>query len=451
MLQTNQIHQTAPLNGLDESRQHFLRILFVHRSPADIERCLHELRRVGFTVTSDVVVTPEQFAQRLRSQSFDLVLAEYPSSNWQGTQVLDCLRLSKKAIPLIYLVYFLKRETVAGLILKGACDCIEMGSISHLPVAIRRTLNETTLRDERNRAEKELGRSEARYRALAGNLSYGICRCGLDGRFLEVNEAIIRMLGCESRDELLALDVACDIIQDPGRRARLLGRSATDTLLDPIEIEWKRKDLSTLKVRLSGREVLSERGELEAYEVIAEDVTKQRELEDHLRRQAASDPLTGLANYRRLVDVLDMEIKRSERTGREFAVLLFDLDGLKSINDRFGHITGSQALCRVADVLSFCCRDIDTAARFGGDEFALVLPETSAQAAELVGRRICESVANDGKGPRLSISVGAAVYPLHGENIESILSVADSAMYSMKQQRVSPAESKQAAAGRLAS
>jgi diguanylate cyclase (GGDEF)-like protein/PAS domain S-box-containing protein len=450
MLQPKQIERTAVLDGLNESRQHFLRILFVHRSLMDIERCLRELERVGFTVTSDVVVTPEQFADRVRSQCFDLVLAEYPSSNWQGTQVLDCLRQSKAAIPLIYLVYFLKRETVAELILKGACDCIEMDSISHLPVAIRRTLNETTLRNERNRAEKELGRSEARYRALAGNLSYGICRCGLDGKFLEVNEAIIRMLGYGSREELLALDVACDIIQDPDRRAQLLGQSGTDALLDPIEMEWKRKDLATLKVRLSGREVLSEHGELEAYEVIAEDVTKQRELEDHLRRQAASDPLTGLANYRRLVDVLDMEIKRSERTGREFAVLLFDLDGLKLVNDRYGHMAGSQALCRVADVLSFCCRDIDTAARFGGDEFALVLPETNAEAAELVGRRIRESVANDGKGPKLSISVGAAVYPQNGGKIESILSSADSAMYCMKQQRVLPAESRQAAVGRPA-
>jgi diguanylate cyclase (GGDEF)-like protein/PAS domain S-box-containing protein len=435
MLQTKQIQRTAALNGLDESRQHFLHILFVHCSPADIERCLHELKRVGFTVTSDVVVTPKQFANRLRSQTFDLVLAQYPSSEWQGTQILDCLRQSKRGIPLIYLVYFLKRETAADLILKGACDCIEMSNISHLPVAIRRTLDETTLRDERNRAEKELGRSEARYRALAGNLSYGICRCGLDGAFLEVNEAMIRMLGYGSREELLALDLACDIIQDPDRRAQLLGSSGTDAALDPIEIEWKRKDLATLKVRLSGREVLSEHGELESYEVIAEDVTKQRALEEHLRRQAASDSLTGLANYRHLVDVLDREIKRSERTGREFAVLLFDLDGLKFINDRYGHMTGSQALRRVADVLSFCSRDIDTAARFGGDEFALVLPETNAEAAELVGRRIRDSVANDGKEPKLSISAGAAVYPQHGAKIESILSSADSAMYSMKQQR----------------
>jgi diguanylate cyclase (GGDEF)-like protein len=194
-----------------------------------------------------------------------------------------------------------------------------------------------------------------------------------------------------------------------------------------------------VKVRLSGREVLDDLGDLEAYEVIAEDVTRQRELEDHLRRQAASDPLTGLANYRCLVDVLDSEIKRSKRTGREFALLLFDVDGLKLINDRHGHMVGSQALCRLADVLSSCCRDIDTSARFGGDEFALVLPETNGKAANGVALRICESLANDDKGPKLSVSVGVAVYPENGETIEKLLCAADSGLYVRKQQRMSPA------------
>jgi diguanylate cyclase (GGDEF)-like protein len=243
------------------------------------------------------------------------------------------------------------------------------------------------------------------------------------------------------------MNLGGDIIQNPARWKQLFGQSGKGGLVDPIEMEWQRKDHTTLKVHLSGQEVISEQVELNAYELIAEDVTKQRELEDRLRVQAASDPLTGLANYRRLVDVLDMEIKRCERTRRKFAVLLFDLDGLKHINDHYGHMTGSQALCRVADVLSFCCRDIDTAARFGGDEFALVLPETNAEAAKLVAQRICGSVANDGKGPKLSISVGAAIYPQSGESIESLLSTADSAMYSMKQRRVSPADSRRAAAG----
>ncbi len=176
---------------------------------------------------------------------------------------------------------------------------------------------------------------------------------------------------------------------------------------------------------------MGEQGELDAYEFIAEDVTNQRQLEDHLRQQAARDPLTGLANYRHLAEVLDMEIKRSERTGREFALLLFDLDGLKQINDRYGHLTGSHAICRAADVLSLC-RDIDTAARYGGDEFAVVLPETSAEAASQMAQRICDSIANDGMGPLLSVSVGVAVYPHDGERIEVLLRKADVAICAMK-------------------
>ena len=447
MPQPEQTERNTSLAGLTD-RQHFLRVLFVHRSPMDIEKCLNELRRVGFTVSSEVVLTPEQFTDRLRSQSFDLILAEYPSPNWQGAEVFDILRQLKKTVPVIFLVYFVKRETVAELILKGGCDCIEMGSISHLPVAVHRAQEEKTLRDERNRAEKELGRSEARYRALAGNLNYGICHCDLDGKFLEVNEAMVSMLGYASKEELLAMNLRSDIIRNLAKCGELFEQSGKGQLVEPIEMDWTRKDHATLKVHVSGQEVTGGQDDLNAYELIAEDVTKQRELESRLRKLAASDPLTGLANYRHLVDVLDTEIKRSERTSREFAILLFDLDGLKGINDRYGHITGSQALCRVADVLSFCCRDIDTASRFGGDEFALVLPETNTAAANLVARRICESVAHDGKGPTLSVSVGAAVYPHDGETIESLLSAADSAMYSMKHERASAAHSKQAAAGR---
>ncbi len=428
----------ASVRNAPERRQNLVRILFIHRYLADVERCLHELKRLRYTVSSDVVLTPGQFSERMQAEVYDTVIAEYPSSNWQETQALDILREMKKDIPLVFLVHGLKREMAAELILKGAADCIEVDSIGHLPVAIHRALEEKVLRDQRDRAEKDLRRSEARYRALVGNRSYGICRCGRDGIFLEVNEAMMRMLGYGSREELLAEDLARDMIQDPGRRAKLLGQSSVDAPAEPVEIEWKRKDHTVVKVRLSGREVLDEYGRLEAYEVIAEDVTRQRELEDQLRRQAASDPLTGLANYRCLVDVLDSEIKRSKRTGREFALLLFDVDGLKLINDRHGHMVGSQALCRLADVLSSCCRDIDTSARFGGDEFALVLPETSAKAANGVARRICESLANDEKGPKLSVSVGVAVYPENGETIEKLLCEADTGLYVKKQQRRLP-------------
>jgi len=414
-----------------EGRHPPLQVLFVHSHAAEVERCLQELDKVHFTVRAETVQTPEQFSEKLGSAAYDLIVAEYPSPNWQETQALELLTRSKRQIPLIFVGRILQRETVAEFITRGAYDCIEMSHIGHLPVAVHRALDEKALRDERDRAQKGLRHSEARYRALAGNLSYGICRCDLGGKFLEVNEAMVKMLGYGSRDELLGVNLASELIQDPVKRAQLLGQPDQQGSVDPVEVEWKRKDGTTLKVRISGQEVMGEQGELETYEVITEDVTKQRQLEDHLRLQAARDPLTGLANYRHLAEVLDMEIKRSERTRREFALLLFDLDGLKRINDSHGHLIGSNALCRVADVLSFC-RDIDTAARYGGDEFAVVLPETDEAAARQVAQRICDSIANDGMEPALSVSIGVAVYPHDGESIETLLRTADLAMYSMK-------------------
>jgi diguanylate cyclase (GGDEF)-like protein/PAS domain S-box-containing protein len=423
-----------PARSATTLRRPLLRILFIHSDAADVARCLQELMNVQFKVRAEVVQTPEQFAERLGLRCFDVVLAEYPTPHWNGKQALE-FQHGKNKHPLIFLTDKIGRETVAELIRKGAADCIEMDQIGRLPVAIRQALNENKLREERDRAEKRLRHSEAHYRALVGNLAYGICRCSAEGEFLDVNPAFLTMLGYQSREELLGMNLASDIICDPGKRAQLLGYANPEEQVGPVEIDWKRRDGSSLKVRLSGREVRGGQGALEGYEIIAEDVTKQRELEDHLRQQAAKDALTGLANYRHLVAVLDSEIKRSKRTEREFALLLFDLDGLKQINDRYGHVTGSQALCRLANALCICCRDIDTPARFGGDEFALVLPESGAESANLVAQRICESCANDGREPKLSVSVGFAIYPKDADGIDSLLSAADAAMYSMKGRR----------------
>ena len=156
------------------------------------------------------------------------------------------------------------------------------------------------------------------------------------------------------------------------------------------------------------------------------------QLFDQVSHLAASDSLTGLANHRRLLEVLENEIQRSRRTGRSFAVLLFDLDELKKINDRFGHLTGSRAIKRLGAVLRKDCRSIDTPARYGGDEFVLILPESGEEEAGKAALRICEGLARDGQEPPVTVSAGLAVYPNDGTTIEKLLGAADRALYGMK-------------------
>jgi diguanylate cyclase (GGDEF)-like protein len=166
--------------------------------------------------------------------------------------------------------------------------------------------------------------------------------------------------------------------------------------------------------------------------IFAAEVSERRRQEEHARELAVSDPLTGLANYRLLLERLDSEIKRYQRDGHPFAVVLLDLDGLKKINDEHGHLVGSLALCRMAEVLHLSCRAVDTAARYGGDEFALVLPGTSSEHAKRVAQRISERLREDHEIPKLSASIGIAEYPRDGSTIEHMLSAADRALYDEK-------------------
>ena len=158
----------------------------------------------------------------------------------------------------------------------------------------------------------------------------------------------------------------------------------------------------------------------------------QARLFEQVRSMAVSDPLTGLANYRRLLSVLEAELDRSRRTQRAFSVVLLDMDGLKGINDQFGHLTGSRALVRLGKILRSHSRAIDTAARYGGDEFALVLPEAGREIAARVVGRVRERLAAETEPPALSVSAGVAAFPEDGDTPEKLLAAADRNLYRMK-------------------
>jgi len=165
-------------------------------------------------------------------------------------------------------------------------------------------------------------------------------------------------------------------------------------------------------------------------------------LHEQLKAIAATDSLTGLANRRTFLDQLRSEISRSRRARAEFAIVLLDLNGFKAVNDVYGHAVGDQVLIRVGETLSQAVRRSDMVARFGGDEFILLLPESNqAKTLEILDRlRGVSVVVPDRAGSRAQVnsSWGLAAWPHDGEDIERLLQVADRRLYAMKRAREIP-------------
>lgn len=151
---------------------------------------------------------------------------------------------------------------------------------------------------------------------------------------------------------------------------------------------------------------------------------------------AMTDSLTGLPNRRALQQALDRELARAARKREAVSVLLVDVDHFKQVNDTFGHSMGDAALQALAGVLHSCCRSMDLATRYGGDEFVLVMPETSRSGAVRAGRRIQDQMARlrirDAAGVRLRISIGVACTTESGTNEAALLRAADQALYKVK-------------------
>jgi diguanylate cyclase (GGDEF)-like protein/PAS domain S-box-containing protein len=248
-----------------------------------------------------------------------------------------------------------------------------------------------------------------------------ICR----GKLLSYVNGAAEVITSYTREELISMDF-CDLVHPDSRDLITNSTSRCEIKILTKDREERWLDVTATAVDLDGAP-----GRL----VSAFDFTEHKRVEERAQLLAVTDPLTGLGNYRGLLQVLDAELRRFDRTGRPFAVLLLDLDELKKVNDRYGHIVGSRALGRLGDVLRVHCRAIDTAARYGGDEFAVVLPETTAAAARFVASRIRDQVARDNEPQRatpISVSIGVAEYSQRGQTIEEILRAADHESYEMK-------------------
>jgi diguanylate cyclase (GGDEF)-like protein len=179
--------------------------------------------------------------------------------------------------------------------------------------------------------------------------------------------------------------------------------------------------------------------------VVMRDIKLQKRRERRLAHRAMTDSLTGLPNRAGLFDAFGRELKRASRYARRLAVAMVDLDGFKAYNDAYGHLVGDALLKAVAGLLPLGLRATDLVARYGGDEFLLLFPETDAAEAMIMAKRLCQMVAEfpfaksdalPGVAPPIpvTISAGLAVFPDNGSSHEALIDYADRRLFEAKQQ-----------------
>ena len=203
------------------------------------------------------------------------------------------------------------------------------------------------------------------------------------------------------------------------------------------EIWNRRKDGGIYPAMLTIVSVRNADGEITHYIGTQEDISLNKLNEERIRHLAFHDPLTGLANRVLFADRTATSIQRARRESRQLALIVLDLDGFKQVNDTHGHAVGDRLLIEMARRLQGVLRAEDTVARFGGDEFTALLPEIDEpRDAVIVAEKILAAIALPfavgGDQVQVSASIGISIYPIHGEDYQTLFTTADAAMYRIK-------------------
>lgn len=272
-------------------------------------------------------------------------------------------------------------------------------------------------------------------------------RASLDGivvtdtanRIIDVNPAYEYITGY-AREELLG--------NDPGMIKS--GRTPPATYADMWahleargawmgELINRRKDGSEWISQISITKVV-EGCEVAGYIGVSRDITQRKLMEERLHHQAVRDELTGLFNHRFFYEQLQVEIERAKRARGSVGLLMLDIDRFKAVNDRFGHVMGDEVLRAVGRTIQAAVRVGDTACRYGGEEFAVIMPGADAAAVEALGERIRAAVEATSfsfmpgePDVRVTISVGSSIYPTLVEDDRLLVKAADLALYLAKE------------------
>jgi diguanylate cyclase (GGDEF)-like protein/PAS domain S-box-containing protein len=384
----------------------------------------------------------------VEENDFALILLDIQMPEMNGYEAASRIKQSErgKRVPIIFITaIFQDEENVKQGYETGAVDYlfrpVDVETLKS-KVQVFLDMNQQKMDLEREIAKRKetveaLSRAEANFRSLFERAVEGIFRSTFEGELKEVNPAMVRLLGYDSPEELLAtVKTRCGIMLDKDVCKEYHGALRRDGVVSNFEFQAIRKDGTSIWCSESSRLVKIEDGQ-EFIEGVLEDITSRKKDELELQHLANIDSLTNIPNRHLFFDRAEKTLANAKRYGLVAAVLFIDLDKFKKVNDTYGHQAGDELLKEVADRLHRRIREADTLARLGGDEFGVLLTQVeSEEAAKTVALGLLdvldEPFSIKGEAVRIGATIGGSFFPEDGKDCMSLISRADSAMYGVK-------------------
>ncbi|HEV3041205.1 MAG TPA: response regulator [Candidatus Angelobacter sp.] len=273
-----------------------IRILILEDNAVDARLTLRKAKETGLEIAADVATNSQQFIKYFQSQPYDLVLGDYRLPDWTGLDALRWLRNSGYGTPFILVTGTLGDELAVECMKEGANDYVLKEKLERLPFAIHRALEERRLRQDRDRAERDLRQSEEQFRSIVEGAPFGICQTDENGQIRMANPALVAMLGYASESELLAVDTARQVGRGLADMQKALAQFDSQPSSTRPELTWRQKSGKEISVRLAGVRVRAAVPGKMSYNIFVEDVTQQHALErqfQHSQKMEAVGKLAG--------------------------------------------------------------------------------------------------------------------------------------------------------------
>lgn len=410
---------------------------------------LHSLLALhGYSV--DLVFGGQAAIHRLGTANYDVVLLDLVMPEVDGHQVLRYMQSASIRALTIVVSGESAVDHVSRALRQGAHDYIKKPYVAdELITTVNNAVRKKRLEDSHDEMQGRLAKSERLHRFLVNNSPDIIFILDQNGCFSFINNKVESLLGCR-RSDLLGKHVTTIVDAEDQEKARYFFEHAhtsndSEKAINMVLVsqsanvsESRKRHFELTMSTISDDDVLDAEG-AHRYEIYgtARDISDQIEAEEFINFQAYHDILTRLPNRSLFKDRLSVAITQAHRNQEKLAVMFIDLDRFKVINDSLGHTMGDRLLQSVSQRLLSCVRKGDTLSRFGGDEFTLLLPDVKNESTALqVAEKMLESIKApfDIAGHEIYIgaSIGIAVYPDAGDDIEALIKNADIAMYRIK-------------------